>query len=132
MQAGAWTAACEGVPADDCEGVATLFIHNLARNGQRVLEESGGRLVVEARLGCPKVPDWADPGTCWQASEEVSDGTVCMVVARQSPPRTSTGFGQVGGDDLTGRATIVARSLEWPPCTSAVTDRSERAVPGSD
>jgi hypothetical protein len=103
LKVGDWTASCRGVPADDCQGVAGLFINNLAWSGAWVLLESGGRLSVEPRPLCPAVPEWADPSFCWQATAKVSTGTVCMVVARQSDPATAgSRFGQVGGDVMTG------------------------------
>ena len=111
---GDWTATCDGVATADCQGVAALFVNNLARGWKRVFDESGGRLVVEPRPDCPPVPSWADASGCWQASAPMSNGVVCMVIDRQSPPRTSHGFGQVGGDDLTGRAG--GPPPGWPTC----------------
>jgi hypothetical protein len=76
VKIGDWTASCDGVPAGDCQGVAALFINNLARSGASVLRESGAKLSVEPRPSCPAVPEWADPSFCWQASARVSSGTV--------------------------------------------------------
>jgi len=87
VEVGDWTAICTGVSAADCEGVAGLFINNLARNSSWVQSENGGKVSVEPRRSCPKVPDWADPTSCWQATANVSAGAVCMVIARLTPRR---------------------------------------------
>lgn len=80
-----------------------------------MLRESGGKLSVEPRRICPAVPKWADSSFCWQATTKISTGTVCMVVARQSDPATAgSRFGQVGGDDMTGRAG--GPPVGWPTC----------------
>jgi len=116
VKIGDWTANCQAVPADDCEGIAGLFINNLAWSGATVLNESGGRVSVEPRPMCPAVPKWADPSFCWQATAKVSTGTVCMVIARQLDPATAgSRFGQVGGVDLTGR--LGGPPAGWPTCT---------------
>ena len=104
-----WTATCSWVQADDCKGVAKLFVNNLARNWKGVLDASGGRIVVEARA-CPgPLPDWADSSTCWQATAAAMRGDVCMVIARnpKAPGAVST-FGQIGGDDMTGLGLRIA------------------------
>jgi hypothetical protein len=113
LQVGDWSAGCDGVGPDDCQGVAALFVNNLARSQQSVFEQSGGTLSVEPRPDCPIVPDWADPGFCWQASALVPSGSICMVIARQGPSRPD-GFGQVGGDDMAGLAGGPPEG--WPRC----------------
>jgi hypothetical protein len=113
VRAGDWTATCDGVPDDDCQGVAALFVNNLARNWQWVFDQSGGKLSVEPRPKCPTVREWADPDFCWQATALVSTGSICMVIARQGPARPA-GFGQVGGDNVTGRAGGMPAG--WPMC----------------
>ena len=113
VQVGEWSAECDRVEADDCRGVAALFVNNLARSGQWVFEQSGGTLSVEPRPECPALPDWADPAFCWQATVLVSTGPLCMVIARQGPSRP-VGFGQVGGDDMSGRAG--GTPVDWPTC----------------
>ncbi|MFN8622913.1 MAG: hypothetical protein U0869_19420 [Chloroflexota bacterium] len=120
LRLGDWTARCVEVPETDCRGAAGLFINNLARSWQSVLDDTGGRITVVPRPTCPRVPDWADPSFCWQVSAEVPDAPVCMVVARQDPPRDGGGFGQVGGDDLTGRAAVPS---PWPGCVANPSDR---------
>jgi hypothetical protein len=112
IDVGEWQAICMGgVVVGDCKGVAKLFINNLARNWHSVFEQSGGHLSVAARPQCPSaIPDWADPTSCWQAMAPVSDGDVCMIIARGP---SSLGFGQVGGDDMTGRAVYPE---SWEPC----------------
>lgn len=110
-----WTATCAGVPADDCQGVAALFVNNLARNSTSVLDESGGQIRVTSRPQCPALPDWADPSACWQATAEVAAGPICMVIARH--PReegAASTFGQVGGDDMTSGQVLTPSA--WPTC----------------
>lgn len=103
VEVGDWSANCDRADADDCKGVAALFVNNLARSQEWVFEQSGGTLSVEPRPDCPAVPDWADPRFCWQATALVSGGSVCMVIAKQGHS-LPFGFGQVGGDDMTGLA----------------------------
>jgi hypothetical protein len=66
---------------------------------------------------CPVVQDFIDPSYCWQAMAPTRSGRVCMVVGRQTdavPPESRLfGFGQVGGDDLTGR---MVTPENWPLC----------------
>ena len=113
VKVGEWSAICEGVGTGDCEGVAALFVNNLAWSGKSVFDQSGGIVSVTPRPECPAVPDYADPAFCWQATALVPSGPICMVVARLTVagPR---GFGQAGGDDLTGRA---IGPPNWPICT---------------
>ena len=114
VKIGDWSADCDGVATDDCEGVAALFVNNLARSWHWVFDQSGGTLSVEPRPQCPTLPDWADGGYCWQVTASVRSGSICMVVARQT--RTlPLGFGQVGGDEMTGRAGGPAKGE--PTCT---------------
>lgn len=110
---GDWSAKCERVEPSDCEGVALLFVNNLARGWQAVFDQSGGVLTVAARADCPAAPDWAVPDVCWQATAVMTDGPICMVVARQLQP-AEIGFGQVGGDDMSGR--LGGPPVEWPRC----------------
>jgi hypothetical protein len=110
---GEWSATCDGVEVGDCEGVAALFVNNLARGWRSVFDQSGGKVSVEPRPVCPAVPDWADPHFCWQATASVSSGPICMVIARQAVARYA-GFGQVGGDAI-GRAARPPSG--WPTCT---------------
>ena len=114
VKVGEWSASCKGVVTGDCAGVAALFVNNLARNWESVFDQSGGMLSVEPRPDCPAVPDWADPAFCWQATALVPSGQICMVVARQTVSG-SFGFGQVGGDDLTGL--VGGPPKGWPFCT---------------
>lgn len=111
-----WTADCSTVQVGDCEGVARLFVNNLAWNSRGVLDASGGRIAVEARSACPSsMPDWAESSSCWQASAAGPTGDVCMVVARQADPaRAGSAFGQVGGDEMAGRAG--GPPAGWPVC----------------
>ena len=113
---GDWSATCEGVPSEDCEGVAGLFINNLARNWHWVFEASGGALTVEPRLDCPVLPTWAVPDACWQAFAPIETGRICMIVARQSDAHAENrfGFGQAGGDEMAGSAS--GPSAGWPTC----------------
>ena len=111
---GDWTVTCTAVSPADCEGIAGLFVNNLAWSEGQVLTESGGRVSVAPRPDCPALPDWADPAVCWQAWAPVADGRVCMVIAARPAVGRRT-FGQVGGDDLTGRATDPSDPGR-PPC----------------
>jgi hypothetical protein len=63
VQFDGWTAICSHVAADVCQGVAALFVNNLAWSGQSVFDASGGQILVASRSACPAVPDWADPAT---------------------------------------------------------------------
>ena len=112
VKVGDWTASCLGVSRSDCTGIAALFINNLAWSGASVLRDSGGRVSIAPRPDCPAVPPDDDGSVCWQASAVVPTGRVCMVVARRADAG-SFGFGQVGGDDMTGR---MGPPPEWPPC----------------
>jgi hypothetical protein len=111
-----WTAACSAVQSDDCEGVAKLFVDNLARSLNGVFDASGGRIVVQTRAACPaSLPDWADGSSCWQATAPASTGDVCMVIARHLKAEGAvSSFGQVGGDEMTGRAG--GPPSGWPVC----------------
>ncbi len=113
VQVGRWDARCDGVDATECQGVAALFVNNLAWSGDSVFELSGGTVTVQRRLECPVVPHWADPSSCWQATALVPDGPVCMVVGRRTDV-TPPAYGQVGGSDLTGRAGGLPKG--WPTC----------------
>lgn len=100
-----WTPVCAGVPYADCHGVAAVFVNNLARNGSWVLEQSGGIVTVTPRPVCPPFDGSQDPTFCWQASAAITDGSVCMVVARQTEAVMGFWwFGQVGGDEMAGPA----------------------------
>lgn len=113
LKVGDWSVTCDGVPADDCAGVAALYVGNLARSWKSVFDESGGTLVVEPRPDCPAAPGQEPSRGCWEASASVSDGSVCMVIARQ-PTSRPPGFGQVGGDAMSGRAGDPPRG--WLTC----------------
>jgi hypothetical protein len=112
LKVGDWTASCVGVATADCQGIASLFINNLASSGASVLRDSGGRISIVQRPDCPAVPAYNDGRVCWQASASVPSGRVCMVVARQN--EGPFGFGQVGGDDMAGRAGPPPDG--WPTC----------------
>ena len=104
---GNWTASCMDTAAEDCQGVAELFVNNLARSGESVRLASGGRVIVHP-IPCPELEDWADPnGGCWRAIAPVPPDAdrACMVVARQKDSVNGIdGFGQAGGDNYTGLA----------------------------
>ena len=116
LRVGDWTATCSDVPEDECQGVAALFANNLARSWMVVFEASGGRIEVTNRSACPALlPDWADPASCWQATAGTEPGQVCMVIGRWPRPEgAALRFGQVGGDDMAGRAG--APPSGWPAC----------------
>lgn len=102
-----WQVTCVDVEFVDCHGVAALFVNNLAWSTGAIHDQSAGQVTVTPRPECPSVQDYIDPTFCWQASAPTNDGRVCMIVGRQLPvvPADARrfGFGQVGGDDLTGR-----------------------------
>ena len=111
---GEWSATCNAVEVSDCDGIARVFINNLARNGAWVLKESGGTIAVTLRTNCPVRADSVE-ASCWQASAAIADGRICMLVSRQrGPDPLGVGFGQVGGDDMSGRAG--GPPTGWPIC----------------
>lgn len=114
-----WTASCGTVKEKVCRGVAALFVNNLARQQLLVHEASAGKLAVERRSECPATPKGFRDKTCWQASAEGPDGSVCMVVAQMTEPlrekaRSELGYGQIGGDAMAGRAG--GPDEDWPRC----------------
>jgi len=98
-----WTAECVHVDIPDCEGIARLFVNNLARNGGWVGEESGRSVRISLVPVCPPFPEWAQPGACWRAFAPTTSSRACMLIARQRKDTTEFGFGRIGGDELTGR-----------------------------
>jgi hypothetical protein len=110
VRVGDWSASCDGVSLADCQGVAALFVNNLAWSGKAVLRDSGGKLSVTPRPECPTVPSYIDASFCWQATASLPSGSVCMVIAKQADPaKAGNDFGQVGGDEMAGLA-------GGPPC----------------
>jgi hypothetical protein len=107
---------CRDVPKDECQKVGALFVNNLARSWKRVFDASSGKIEVTNRSACPAVlPDWADPAPCWQAIAQAEPAPVCMVIARwQTAEGTALTFGQVGGDEMAGRAG--GPPSGWPFC----------------
>ena len=98
-----WTAQCLHVATSDCEGIARLFVNNLARNGAWVGDESGRQVRISPSAACPPFPEWAQPGACWRAFAPTTSSRACMLIARQLKDTTEFGFGRIGGDELTGR-----------------------------
>ena len=97
-----WTAQCLHVATSDCEGIARLFVNNLARNGAWVGDESGaGPHQPVSRVSA--LPRVAQPGACWRAFAPTTSSRACMLIARQLKDTTEFGFGRIGGDELTGR-----------------------------
>ena len=97
-----WTVACEGSDRADCEGAAALALNNLA---WRRPDRPTGVITVRDRGLCPPVPDWADGSRCWDVLIPLRSGEppACLVVARAAG---GGAFGQVAGDDYSGRAQI--------------------------
>lgn len=81
-----------------------------------VRDESDGQVRVTTRSRCPTMPEYMDPSACWQATAQASSRPVCMVIARQRQPQGAFAFGQVGGDDMTGRFTVPGETPTLPPC----------------
>jgi hypothetical protein len=109
-----WSATCGGLSESDCQGVALVFIHSLGFPGAGLLEATGGRLSIVFSEKCPTVlPDWADSSQCWQVQAQRDTGDeVCEVIARRFGTSVF-GFGQVGGDDMSGAA---FPPKAWNPC----------------
>jgi hypothetical protein len=99
---GRWLATCDNVILVDCEGIAELFVNNLARDEEGIRKAAGGMLFVASIGACPELPEWALP-QCWRAFAPIEPDRACMVIARQNIAAGS-GFGQVGGDEYTGLA----------------------------
>jgi hypothetical protein len=109
-----WSVTCVDTPSAECEGVAAVFINNLARNQDEIREKSGARLRVEPHQACSGSSEWPSGSSCWQATAAVTDGLVCMVIAqRLSGSGTPAGFGQVGGDNLS----LPGNPRSGPPCS---------------
>lgn len=100
-----WSATCGEVEPVVCEGVAALAQNNLGR------ARPSGVLTVQARPVCPPVSHRYDPTLCWQVYSPVSNGTVCMVIAKRSD---EGGYGQVAGD-VPGRQ---SQPSDVPGCPS--------------
>jgi hypothetical protein len=118
LMVGDWSVRCQDLPVTECQGVAALFVNNLARNWASVFEQTSGRLTAVVRPDCPSLPAWADPTRCWQVSGAAASGPVCMVIAKETVPSRSLPYGQVGGDIYTGRAGPPPTG--WPPCVSGI------------
>jgi hypothetical protein len=97
-----WTTDCADVSPSDCEGIARMFLNNLARNGGWVYEESGGQIDVTRAFLCPDIPAWGVPGACWRVSAPTRSARTCMLMARRTAPEQGYAFGWIGGEDLTG------------------------------
>jgi hypothetical protein len=97
-----WTVDCAGVAQDDCEGIARMFLNNLAWNGGWVYEESAGRIAVAPALSCPAIPDWGVAGACWRVAAATRTARACMVMARRKEVEQGYAFRWIGGDVLTG------------------------------
>jgi hypothetical protein len=110
--AGAWTAMCNGTSDADCDGAVGLFANNLARSGQRILEESGGRLTVEPRA-CPTF-NGLTARQCWDITVVRPSGPFCMVVANDANDPRYPDYFQIGGQDGAGRAGGPPDG--WPMC----------------
>lgn len=94
-----WTVACRGTAAEQCGAVASLALNNLARSRP---EAPTGVIRVVDRGACAPVPDWADGTTCFDAHIPLAPSVeVCLVVARRP---ALGGYGQVGGDEVSGLA----------------------------
>jgi hypothetical protein len=97
-----WTVDCADVAQDDCEGIARMFINNLARNGGWVHDESGGRINVARAQVCPQIPEWGVPGDCWRVAAPTQTSRACMLMARRKELEQGYAFRWIGGDELTG------------------------------
>ena len=109
---GAWVATCHDVSLLDCDGVARVFVANLAGREPAYLEASGGEVAVVTRPDCVLGgAPWTQRWTCWEASAPVHDGRVCMVIASYVG---GSSFAQVGGHDVRGESR--AHGPGWPMC----------------
>src|SRR5882672_9053893 len=90
---GPWTAECLNVATSDCDGIARMFLNNLAANGGWVRDESSGRLQISVLSACPGFPAWAMPGTCWRAAARTQSARACIIVARRKESEQGFVFG---------------------------------------
>jgi hypothetical protein len=92
-----WTVACRNTSAIPCAAIASLALNNMARGRPPA---PTGVISVVARGACAPVPDWADGTACFDARVPLAPGQeVCLVIARRP---SLGGYGQVGGDEVSG------------------------------
>lgn len=95
-----WTVSCNATGVDVCRSVASLALNNMARSRPR---EPTGVITVAAHGSCSPVPEWADGSMCFDAHVPIAPSEeVCLVIAGRP---TLGGYGQVGGDEVSGLAT---------------------------
>ena len=93
-----WTVSCVGTVPDVCRSVASLALNNMARSRP---QNPTGTISIVARGPCAPVPDWADGSSCLDVHVPIAAGQeVCLVMAPR--PRLG-GYGQVGGDEVSGK-----------------------------
>ena len=94
-----WTVSCNATAPDECSAVASVALNNMGR-GRPV--EPTGVITVTSRGSCAPVPEWADGSACFDAHVPIAPSEeVCLVIARRP---TLGGYGQVGGDEVSGLA----------------------------
>jgi hypothetical protein len=92
-----WNVTCRGTATDECGAVASIALNNMARSRP---DRPTGVITVVDRGACAPVPEWADGTTCFDAHVPLGPSEeVCLVVARRP---ALGGYGQVGGDELSG------------------------------
>ena len=92
-----WTVTCRGMAIEPCRVVASMALNNMGRSRPPA---PTGVINVVARGACAPVPEWADGTACFDAHIPVAPvGEVCLVLA---PRPTLGGYGQVGGDEVSG------------------------------
>jgi hypothetical protein len=110
-----WTVTCDATSDADCDGAVGLFVNNLARSWKTILDESGGRLTVEART-CPTF-NGLTADACWDVTAIRPNGPVCMVVAYDANDPAYPGYFQIGGEAGGGQAGGPPDG--WPMCLDA-------------
>ncbi|MEA2673163.1 MAG: hypothetical protein QOI92_355, partial [Chloroflexota bacterium] len=95
-----WPVSCVATGIEACQSVAAVTLNNMAWGRPA---NPTGTITVIARGPCAPVPAWADGSMCFDAHVSMPPSDrVCLVVA---PRPTLGGFGQVGGDEVSGLMT---------------------------
>lgn len=107
-----WAVTCGATSDSDCDGAVELFANNLARSGQQIFDDSGGRLGVMPR-DCP-TRNGLTARRCWDVTAILPSGPLCMVVAHGATDPRYPAYFQIGGQDAAGRGG--SPPDDWPLC----------------